>query len=207
MNTFSSQKTYNMTFIEVLLALGLTALLVTSLLSVHLMINNSHKTSKKLCSEIQSSHRVHLRLAQTFKKITYYENLNKLNGDNFFFSEENELYFTFNNGTNIKNWLTGNIMAKLYVNNDSILCLKKYPVKQEDPEHFNEEPLLCDVEKINFEFFHKDIETVKEWEQGKKQLPIIVWLYIYTKNKITPLKLAFELNKKVHRQGNPKLSL
>ena len=198
---------YKMTFIEVLLSLGLITLLVTSLLSVHVLMNQSYNSSKKLCSEARSLHHVHLRLAQTFKKITYYENLNKQNGSNFFFSENEKLYFTFNNGANIKDWLTGNIMAKLYVNEDHYLCLKTYPVKQEDPEQFKEEPLLCNVEKISFEFFHSDTDTIKEWEQNKRLIPIIIWLYIYTENETIPLKLAFELNKSVHRQGNPRFSL
>jgi hypothetical protein len=196
-----------MTLIEILISLSLTALLISSLLTIHILTNQSYKQSKKQYNEGRELHNVYLRLYQTFKTIEHYKQLNTAEGGNFFFTENNELFFTFDNGANIESWLTGNVMAKIFVDDQNNLCLETSPVKPEGPSLCVSEKLFSDIEKISFKFFHTKTNIVHSWDKETRELPIIAWLKVYKKDHNKPFKFGFELSKKNHRQGNPLVKL
>lgn len=193
-------KRYNMTLLEVLMALGLTALLITSLFTVNLFTNKIYSESNALCQESRDLHRVYLRLYNIFDNIRCRKELNLDNKEkNYFYTEKaDELVFTYDNGGD--RILPGKVIARLYVDENDNLCLetRSLPNDDIDDEHCKNEMLLDDVDGLAFEFFHPNNDDNDDiWDKTNDYLPLIIWVKVYRNVDEEPFLLSFELKKSV----------
>ena len=182
-----------MTFIEILISLSLLALLVSSLLSFFIIIQNSHSKNKVLFSQVKELQHVDRSLYFVFDKINHFQGLNSPHSTNLFFSENKELFFTFDNGIDFHTYLDSKVLAHIFLDEKGCLCLRI--CNKEDPSLYKEEHLCCDVTDIQFSFFDKEKGPVEQWDRNNIILPLFVWLKIYKKGE--EHSFAFELPYKV----------
>src|SRR5262249_42173101 len=106
---------------------------------------------------------------------------------NSHFTKFPSIVFTFCNGVRPNPDFSGNVIARLYVDNDQNFCLAIWPNKTtEKVKPMIKEILLENVEKVSFEFYRPDIQGVKQENPG--------WQNDWLKDQKLPGMLRINLN-------------
>lgn len=181
------------TLIEVLIALGLTLMLVSSLLFTYFQAIEATIFSERKVSEYLERRYLQKRLSEVFRNLIFPDQTK-----NFFFTSEGEisaflphtptLTFSYNNGVNLDYQLSNEVLGRLYVDNKGNLSLltwierDKWEETSAVPHHI--EKLMSGIKKLDFEFFSTQPEK-KTWQKNKwsieeKELPGAIKLIITT---------------------------
>lgn len=185
---------------EILIALSLTAVLLTFLFSFFV---ESARIEKKLdTARMAVSNRAHLqtRLQTVFGSL----DPNGLYTQQFEKEKNLSLIATFNNGIDPDPAYSGSILSRIFLDEEKNLCLVTWPLDQES-HPWRKEVLLAHVEHFEFEFLgengaHKGKEKIRpitpnlawrsHWE-GKN--PSIIRLKVREEKQKEPLQFAFLL--------------
>lgn len=178
------------TLLEVLISLGLTLLIISSLLAAYLSIEKSSIWWKKeedaLFAERFFSH----RLLEVF---THLEEIDQ--NKTFFFTSGDALVFSYDNGASLDTSLSGKVMGRLFVDAEGNLTLLTWPERETWKDlglpSVHREVLWKDIKGLRFAFFilpnSKDENPSNaEWKEGsfskdQKELPGAIKLILTTK--------------------------
>ncbi len=181
------------TLVEVLVALCLTTLLLTSVFSIWRYTARASQQADLLLSTVREEAALRLRLDQILTQT--------LRGT--FYSEEAyqnpSLVFTFDNGPQLERHFSGPVLARLFVDSNQRLALTLWP----HPDHWKLDPppsateiLASDVTRLNLAFYEPpswgpeiDSPTIEvgrekhspdpdrwhsEWREKFQELPALV---------------------------------
>lgn len=190
-----------MTFLEVLIAMGLTMVLLTSLTFFYRQVSDINSRAEKLEKLAFEQSYIEMRLARIFSQAIVPDN------KNFFFytGDNNHLILSFKNGIHFDKKMTNDVLGRLYLDKNHNLCLALWPSpdrwKEGDKEsiEMKKEILLCDVESLSYEFYvppERDRSRIakiilniepkgawhKEWSRDYKQLPAMIRIHIKRKS-------------------------
>jgi hypothetical protein len=205
-----------MTLLETLVALSILSIVLVFLFGYFRDLSEINRMADQSQKESFQMRYLESRLGFIFERLVN----EKLSAGTFFFYTEpplqgktlsTSLILTFDNEVRIDPTYSGDVLGRIYLDQDHSLRLGIWPLHTEDPsEHFQEEVLMEEVKEVRFEFYaapekikdSKEIHTKKidpntpqkdywhqdEWAMAYKQMPSIIKVKI---------KLA-----KVVRQGS-----
>lgn len=193
-----------MTLFEVLIAMSLLSLLLVVIFGFFRELSTLNTLTKQTTKEAFQKRYAESRLFYTFSNVV---NENQSGRSFHFFTTKDEvspfpsLVFTFQNGPCIDTRYGGDVLARLYVDQEHHLCLAIWPIEM-DPEtkedirfQYKQEYLLDDIQDFRFSFFTppdtaNDVEPdennklsnagewVEEWSKDLKEMPVIVKLQV-----------------------------
>lgn len=152
------------TFIEVIIALSLTAVLMTALSYFYLQIQDINTRTEKSLRELYQLSYLEMRLAMILPKALA-ENDPKRNFAFFSTTEGNEvikegstsLIFTYNNGISLNRQFASHVLGRLFLDTQNRLVLATWPVpkrwKEGKTPEIKKEILLENVQSLSFSFF------------------------------------------------------
>jgi type II secretory pathway component PulJ len=169
--------------IEVIIALFLSAIIITSLFSFFknvMKIESDVENAKKTAFQNEN---LHIRLNQIFFDIK--------NSD-FYLDENNELYFIFDNGIDKIAKYSNEVFAKLALKDNNLTLFISDKYLDENNKDFREEVLFKNVKKLEYKFLAKKDEKLKvkkdfvsndlywhyQWLKDFKKLPIYINLNV-----------------------------
>lgn len=167
-----------MTLFEVLIALSLLSVLLAILFGFFRELTILNEDSKKNLKESFQARYAESRLSYVLSNIV---NENDTKRTFYFYTMRDDiskfpsLIFTFDNGNVLDPYLAGDVLGRLFVDNDNHLCLAVAPLKsqkgqteQELQSHIKLEYLLDDVQNITFSFMTPILEKNLE-DKAKKE--------------------------------------
>lgn len=171
------------TLIEVLIALGLTSILMATLLFWYKHITTTKHQFKEMEWTILEERYLHQKLGNIFSSLP-------CNSENFkqhFFTSDtdqrqivgNSLVFYFDNGPNLDPQLANFVLGRIYLDAQSkTICLGVWPLKGKDPSYTL--PLLNQVEKVAFSFyFPPQNHFIVDPEKVSRTVPQSGWQIIW----------------------------
>ncbi len=184
-----------MTLLEVLVAMSILSFLLVLIFGFFRELSKIDELTKYQQSKTFHMRYVEYRLSYLFSNL-----IDDFSQDTpyFFFLEPpdstgiskfNSLIFNYNNGIRLNPFISGNVLARLYVDKNKYLCLAIWPLKSQqvlDPEsRIFKEILLENVEDIKFEFFmasgtSKSADEPKrgvwqeEWPRSYRRIPALI---------------------------------
>jgi type II secretory pathway pseudopilin PulG len=201
------------TLLEVLIAMGLTLLLLSFLLASYFYIERNNINWQKQEQELFGQRFLKQRLEDVFTTIPDIDQK-----ENFFFTSDNaglflpgstSLLFSFKNDIRFNSpLLSGTVLGRLYVDRRGDLTLLTLPLRKYWPEgpapDFHREVLMSGVAMMQLDFFQtSNVKTPTEQEPPKPQWrpsswsrewaykPGIIKLTIIKQNAPKPLVLYF----------------
>lgn len=191
------------TLLEVLIALGLTLLILSSLMAAYLNIEKSaawwRKEENALFAERFFSH----RLLEVFTHLEEIDQ-NKL----FFFTTDSSngiqlpgttsLTFSYDNEASLDTSLSGSVLGRLFVDNEGNLTLLTWPEREKWKDlgipSLHREVLMKDIKGLQFSFFilpnlKDENPSNAAWQTGgfskdQKELPGAIKLTITTLDEV-----------------------
>jgi hypothetical protein len=177
------------TLLEVLIALALTTILLSTLLAAYFQAESATFEGERYRASLWPKRVMTQRLNAIFSTLTSPSGKDK---QYFFLGQDGtSLIFSYDNGINFVPTFSGDVLSELYLSKDGEITLLTWP----DRSTWNEEALpnpkrevlISHVESLNFAFFQTatDKETaqwVDEWDKGKNALPGMIRLQ-YQKQK------------------------
>lgn len=193
------------TLLEVLIAMALTAIVLTSLTFFYREIDYMNKKSDRLQAESFQRRFLQYRLTQIIPKaIPFGKRRSK--GTAFFYSTTfseglfkpgtESLVFGYDNCENLETKFASEVLGRLYVDNQSRLCLGIWPApkrwKKDVPPPMKKEFLFENVDHLKFDFFippdHGKLKFLgtsttqpKNAEQAAQPSPIGDWTQVWLK--------------------------
>lgn len=174
----------NFTLLEVLIALGLTLLILTTLLSAYL---NAERTSLWWQKEEKEQFTLRFfthRLTEVFNHLAEIDQ-NK----SFFLTTESGLIFSYDNGASFDRLFSGPVLGRLFIDPRGDLYLITWPEKElwgdSGIPPFHREVLMKGVASMQLSFLNKD-ENGLSWKSGGyskeiKELPAAIKMTLTTK--------------------------
>ncbi len=194
------------TLLEMIIAMGLVSILLTTLLGIYSQIDETHVLVDKVRQENFNLRYVQSHLAAVITEIL------PPSADDFYFyldpqhagTKGPSLVFTYDNGVDLDPDFASDVIGRLYVDNRGQLCLATWPSPQrwdKGNAPVKKEVLLDNVSSLAFAFYvpplfsEKVIETERiepgkekkdpnpgewntEWPMQYAQLPVMVRLQI-----------------------------
>lgn len=213
---FIKQKRY-VTLLETLIAMSLLSLLLVVIFGFFREMTIISQMTEEKQKEAFESRYVESRLAYLFERIVNEKDINRT----FYFycdppigmvSKFPSLIITFNNEIRADPLFSGDVLARLYVDNNQNLCLTTWPLyfKEELQEQLSLEPqqeILCEnVTDLAFQFYaapprlnsknfidpnkidpnkpDRDRWYDNEWPKVFKEMPSIMKIKIETEQKV-----------------------
>ena len=193
------RKRLHFTLLEILISLGLTLLIISSLLAAYLNIEKSSAWWKKEENALFAERFFSHRLLEVFSHLEEIDQ-NKT----FFFTSDSglqmpgstSLIFSYNNGSSFDKSLSGSVLGRLFVDNEGNLTLLTWPSREEWKDlglpSLHREVLMKDIKELRFSFFilpnlKEENSSNAEWKEGsfskdQKDLPGAIKLIIKTKD-------------------------
>lgn len=170
------------TLMEVLIAMGLLAVLMSSLFGYYRQLEVIGTRIKELRSDSFQYRYSQYRLAQLLPKV-----VNENNKDHVFFTSDqvaetirgSSLVFTFDRGVDIDPEFSNEVLARLFLDDGGRLCLATWPAPSRTGESIppmHREVLLNKVTALAFQFFvppptsDQPIDTSDKVTTGKEQV-------------------------------------
>lgn len=185
------------TLLEVLIALGITMILLSTLLGAYFQAAKITAQAYMQTAEMDREKTVHRRLENIFRHLIKPDQVN-----HFFYTSEGTsafylpgsptLLFSYDNGVLLRPSLSGPVLGKLCIDPKGNLTLLTWPEREswseERPSVVHREVLLENVSAMRFQFFaaasEKEGQRVTEagwrkdgiWTKEEKALPGIIQL-------------------------------
>lgn len=175
------------TLLEVLISLTLTTIILGVLLSAYFQAESLSREGEKLQREIQPKRALAARLDEIFLNLEQ----PKANEQFFFMPVESELLFSYYNGANLDPAFSGEVLGRLFLDDQGYLVMLTWPPRKLWPEGgfppFRREVLLTGIDQIGFKFFATATESqparwVESWAKDVQELPGIIELTITLKD-------------------------
>lgn len=112
------------------------------------------------------------------------------------------LNFIFDNGIDPDPQYSGSVIGRIFLDNESNLCLTTKPMVEDSP-HFRKEVILQNIVDFEFEFLGPkggkrskeraitpQLAWKKEWKEMQGRVPSIIKLEVQQKNEKEPLQFA-----------------
>lgn len=168
-------KRHPFTLLEVLIALGLTSLILSFLLASYYQAESVMLFWQAQDQEVFSERYVQYRLGEVFNKLlpadqeeTFFFSLENVSG--LFLPGASALVFSYDNGIILDASLAGPVLGILYVDPKGGLTLITWPEKKEWPENalppHHREILMEGVKEMSFEYFQLPLENAEVQEIG-----------------------------------------
>lgn len=166
-----------MTLLETLIAVSLLSVLLVIVFGFFRELSVLTQMSEKVQKESFQLRYVETRLAFIFERIVN----EKANDRTFYFynqppnrnfSNSPSLVFTFDNEVRLNPHLSGDVLARLFVDLDHRLCLVTWPLHMEQPhQYMQEEVLMENVVSLTFDFYAapEKITNKKATNPGNQQ--------------------------------------
>jgi hypothetical protein len=208
------------TLIELLISLGLTGILVTLLLGAYWQAQRLDSQARSARSWVDSKQLVQIQLQRWLSSATLGEQLEKLpekageRSPYFFYTDGSTLTWTGHTSPSIDPELSGDLLMRLYVDQQQQLCLTMWPLPtKEHLQHpiAHQIVLAQKVAGLEFSFYrpppqaHEPPDSVferppsgwtHEWALDAEELPAMVKVRIdYADGLREPLLLAFQVAK------------
>ncbi len=199
-------KKHPFSLMEVIVAMGLFSVLLTALFSWYFYFSMQKRELSASKWPVLEEHYCQERLSSILSHAT----LNSEKGITAFYSSNSDLIFTFDNGVWSQPELSNIVLARLYLDADT-LCLTIWP--QPNREHSNQTPsetlvLLDRVSNLSYDFYappnpfaivapkevgheHAIDGWQQQWYASYNALPALITLSFTRDDK--PIKLAFDL--------------
>lgn len=186
-----------MTFLEVIIAMGLAMLVLTTLIFFYRQINDINSKMEKLEKSAFEQSYIELRLAQVMSQA-----VPPNNNDAFFYTNVNSLVLSFMNGVDLDKKFSNLVLGRFYLDKNKNFCLATWPSpktwKAGEPIPMKKEVLLSDVDAVSYDFFvppEKDRSRIskgsitvepkatwhKDWSKDYKQLPAMIRIHLTKK--------------------------
>jgi type II secretory pathway component PulJ len=196
--------------LELLIALSLTAILLTILFSFFVETAKLDKKIETARQAIMDRNYLQVKLQTLFSSIDRSANAP------YFYTQELEkektrgLVTIFDNGIDPDPAFSGTIQARLYLDENQNLCLTTQPFGSKTSHTSRKEILFPHVEHIEFEFLGKkrapetgkqdDSRSINaayawrhEWSKTEREIPGIIRLTLQEKPSAKPIQYAFIL--------------
>lgn len=184
-------KKRSFTLLETLFALSLITLILTSLFS----FLHSHVTLAQKIDTVKKEilHRAHLeqRLSLAFSKMEECVGPLLEKEINAFYTEEEALYFAFNNGPDPEEVYTGIVLAKLFIE-DHNLYFEMWPADENTKTAHRKELLAKGATNLSFVFYKRPsilnkteetFETKTSWPIDLPDIPYLMRISISFQNE------------------------
>lgn len=176
----------NFTLLEVLIAMGLTLLVLTTLMTAYLSLERTSAWWQREEKE-QFTYRFFThRLTQVFNQLLDIDQTKT-----FFLSTESGLIFSYNNGASLDQNFSGPVLGRLFIDPTGTFYLITWPERELWGESglppFHRELLLKNVAALQVSFLQKD-ENGTSWKSGGyskeiKELPAAIKMVLTTKDQ------------------------
>lgn len=177
-------KKLKFTLLEVLIALGLTLLILSTLMSVYL---NTERTSAWWKKEEKEQFTLRFfthRLTEVFNHLLEIDQKKS-----FFLTTESGLIFSYDNGASLDSLFSGPVLGRLFIDPRGDLYLITWPERElwgdSGIPPYHREVLFRNVASLQLSFLHKD-ENGTTWKSGGyskeiKELPGAIKMTLTTK--------------------------
>src|SRR5579872_241343 len=180
----------NLTLMEVAIALSLTAILLSFLLSFY-RETHLNKTKIQIAKQqVLANQLVHLRLYRIFAQLHQEEKSQKplLYTDIFTGTELPALYLQYQNGIDPDPALANLVTSVLYLTKGKELCLTTTSKKGGK----RMEILATQISSLSFEFFDpEEKHWTPDWNDKKKATPLIVKMILEDASSKEKMKIEF----------------
>jgi len=194
---------------EILIALSLTAILLTFLFSFFVESVKIEKKIDAMRSEITARQHLQTRLQAVMTGI------HRESGTSPFYTQtvkdegKESLIAIFDNGIDPDPAFSGSVMGRIYLDEQSNLSLATWPLDPEEKHRpWRKEILLSHVKEFEFEFMaqKREEEKIKKeqvkpinstlewrahWSKSRSEIPPIIRLSVWKENQKDPLRFAF----------------
>ncbi len=182
-------KRSSFSLLEILIALPLAGLLITTLLTSYTSLISLNFKEKQASFILQESHYFRLRLKKMFLSLEPEKRKLK--------PIEKDLEFHYDNGVNRRPIASNEVLAKLVLKKN-ILCLqvsKEVGEKNKKKKHFlREEELLSNVQTVDYEWGYLESEKVAFQEEYlKEETPLALKMKVTFLKGSKPKNYLFEL--------------
>lgn len=179
----SSVKKVNFTLLEVLIALGLMLIILSTLMAAYLNIEKTTAWWQKEETALFEERFFIHRLLEVFSHLEEIDQTKT-----FFFTLQNSLIFSYDNGVSLDANLSGSVLGRLFLDPEGNLNLLTWPSRELWKEiklpPFHREVLMKNVQELQFSFFIST-EEEKGWKNSfpkdLKDLPGAIKITIKTK--------------------------
>lgn len=158
------RKKLKFTLLEVLIALGLTLLLLSTLLSLYV---NIEKTASWWQREEKTQFTLRVfthRMTNIFMRLLEIDQKKS-----FFFTSDSGLIFSYDNGASLDRTFSGPVLGQLFIDSKGDLYLITWPEKElwgdSGTPPFHREVLMKNLASMQLSFLHKD-ENGMTWRSG-----------------------------------------
>lgn len=216
--SFASRKPYKltrreMTFLEVLIGLSLTLIILSTLFFFYRQVIEINTQVDKMQNKIFEKSYIEMHLAKVFS-----HTLAPSHEHFYFFTssfgEEESLVFSYYNGAVLDKNFSNEVLGRLYVDKKGQLILATWPSpkrwKMGEIPPIKKEILMTQVTGLSFEFYvpperewsrftkmksfiRPAGEWHREWAKDYMQLPAMIKIHVSQKNENGPYLFAFPL--------------
>jgi len=190
----------SLTLLEVIIALSLASILLTTVFSTYYQITVAHRKLEKAKEAVLSNKIIQQRLCYIFSHLSFEKKINSSTQTEsippFYTSKlpdskEIALILEYNNGIDPDPSFCGNIKSELYLTHENELCLMSYSLNgMKRKEIFKEN--ISRWQMTFFEPLSKDPHT-HSWDFEKEGAPPIVEIELFLNQEIEPLIFTFFL--------------
>lgn len=169
------RKSY-MTLLETLIAVSLLSMLLVFVFGFFRELSQLTSMTEKAQKESFQMRYLESRLGFIFERIV---NENEKSRKFFFYTQPNSknispspsLILSFNNEVRLDPTFSGDVLGRLYVDDEKRLCLATWPLHVDDPfQYLQEEVLIDNVENVKYSFYAapERIQSDKDITSGDK---------------------------------------
>ncbi len=189
-------KKHPLTLLEVVIAISLTAMLLSFLFSSFRQISVANIKVQKSAEEVHARACVHLRIAQLLRSLEAKEGLAFYTSP-FPLGTGKALIMASPHTLDKNPAYCGKLKSVLYLNNDQELCLLTY---SKDEKEARNDILLTHVKEMSFQFFHPSQGKYQpEWEEESP--PPIVKILLKQEKELTFSFIVPQTHWKVTYEG------
>lgn len=193
MDRIPSQKRVKraLSLIEVGIALLLTSILLTVVLSIYAQIPRLEKNIEKTKKEFAPQEYTHVKLSSIFSRVIPQENLSKKSKKHFplkLYSSEDDfqfpsLFLIIDNGIDLDPSYCGEVIGRIFLDKNNKLSFTIWPL--EDKTNYRKDILMENITEIKWEFFDPTPNEPEELNYNPK-LKLPHWINNWDKKSTLP---------------------
>ncbi|MFV0340916.1 MAG: hypothetical protein ACK5MA_09900 [Parachlamydiaceae bacterium] len=186
------------TLLEVLIALALTTILLTTLLAAYFQAETASLEGERYRASLWIKRVMTQRLNAIFSTLATPSTADK----QFFFlgPEGNSLIFSYDNGINFIPIFSGDVLSELYLSKNGEITLLTWPDRASWNEELlplpKREVLMSNIDNMSFSFFQtasdkEAAQWIDSWDKSKNALPGLIRLQYQKRKSTKPEQIIF----------------
>ena len=174
----TGHRVWHATLMEVMIALTLTAILLTCILGAYYQTTRLSKEVQTTRAALMEREELYLRLRSTLEATTIGGGTPQTSSHYYFYTEAGALIFTYDSPINLDPLFSSDLLARLSVDEQQQLCLERWPLPKEKGDthpSYQKQVLLTQVSGLTISSYNPPPQANEKALDSTFKGPSVGW--------------------------------